>query len=118
MSSDQLNDFIASVHERDIKFTEAIAKFSQAQTDMSARLFGGPDQKGMLPYMIEKSETSAKELRGEIKIVEDRTGALEGWRKTSRAWVAGAVAVLTLEGTALGMWFSRFAAHVHTTINK
>ncbi len=110
--SSQLHDFIASVHERDLKVTEAIARFTQAQEDMSARLFGGPTQKGMLPYMIENAATTAKELRGQIEIVEHRTTALESWRGTSRSWLAGAVAILGLEGTALGLYFSKIAAHI------
>ena len=110
--SSQLNAFIASVHERDLKVTEAIARFTQAQEDMSARLFGGPTQKGMLPYMIENAATTAKELRGQIEIVEHRTTALESWLGTSRSWLAGAVAILGLEGTALSLYFSKIAAHI------
>lgn len=115
MSTDnsQLNDFIASVHERDLKVTEAIARFTQAQEDMSARLFGGPTQKGMLPYMIDTATTTAKELRGQIEIVEHRTTALESWRGTSRSWLAGAVAILSLEGTALGLFFQHLSSKAH-----
>lgn len=48
-------------------------------------------------YMIENAATTAKELRG---------------HSTSRSWLAGAVAILGLEGTALSLYFSKIAAHI------
>ncbi len=116
----ELNDFINAQHNRDIEITKTLATIAQSQTDMSARLFGGEGQKGMLPYMIETAAATAKELRGDIKLVSDRTSALEGWRRGSKAWVAGAVAVLSLEGTALGLYFSKISAHVQalTALHK
>ena len=112
MGNDQLNDFIESAHARDLKFTEAISKMAQAQEDMNERLFGGPNRKGALDYLVSKVEESSKESIRQITVVADRTAALESWRGTSRAWLAGAVAVLGLEGTALGLYFSKVASHV------
>jgi hypothetical protein len=112
MGNDQLNDFIASAHERDLKFTDTLARIQQAQEDMNGRLFGGPNQRGALDYIVAKVEESSKESIRQIKAVEERTDVLESWRGTSRAWLAGAVAVLGLEGTALGLYFSKIASHV------
>jgi|SRR5271166_2795101 len=114
MGNDQLNDFIQSAHERDLKFTDSIARMAQAQEDMNTRLFGGPNQRGALDYIVGKVEESSKESIRQITDVADRTTALEGWRGTSRAWLAGAVAVLGLEGTALGLYFSKVATHLST----
>jgi hypothetical protein len=107
----ELNDFISTQHKRDIEVAEALASIAQSQKDMSARLFGSEGQKGMLPYMIEAASSSAKELQAEVKSIEDRTNALEGWKRSSKAWLGGAFAVLSLEGTALGMYFNRIAQH-------
>lgn len=116
----QLNDFIAAAHERDLKFTDALARISQSQTDMSQRLFGGTNQKGALDYIVTKVEESSKESIRRIDDITSRTGALETWKKTSRSWVAGAVAILTLEGTALGFYFTKIASHVQnlTALHK
>ena len=113
----ELNDFINAQHERDLLMTERFSRIAQSQEDMSARLFGGPNQKGMLPYMIETAAEAAKELRTDIKLIDTRTGALEGWKRTSKAWAAGAIAVLSLEGTALGFYFNRVAGHVQSVIS-
>ena len=110
----ELNDFINAQHTRDLDLATTLAKIEQSQQDTSARLFGGPNQKGMLPFMIETAAATAKELRVEIKDITTRTTVLEGWRTSSRAWVAGAVAVFALEGTALGLYFSKIASHVLT----
>ena len=109
----ELNDFISTQHARDIEVAQALASIAQSQKDMSARLFGAEGQKGMLPYMLDAAASSAKELQSEIKSIEVRTSSLEGWKRSSKAWLGGAVAVLSLEGTALGMYFSRIASHIH-----
>ena len=85
---------------------------AQAQEDMNERLFGGPGRKGALDYIVTKVEESSKESIRQIDAVTNRTTALESWRGTSRAWLAGAVGVLGLEGTALGLYFSKVASHV------
>jgi hypothetical protein len=114
----ELNDFIESAHTRDLKFTESIAKMAQAQEDMNRRLFGGDGQKGALDYIVTKVEESSKESIRQIAAVSDRTVVLEKWRGNSRAWIAGAVAVLGLEGTALGLYFNHIASHVSTLVHK
>ena len=108
----ELNDFITAAHERDLKFTEAIARMAQAQEDMNTRLFGNAAQQGVLPHLIAKIDESSKEQLRQVTAVANRTTVLENWRGASRAWLAGAVAVLTLEGTALGLYFSKIASHV------
>jgi len=84
-----------------LDMTRSQARTEQMLTDMNSRLFGGPGQEGVLPYMI-----------GESKKVEARVVALETTKTGVAKWVGGVVAVLTLEGTALGIYFSRVAAHV------
>jgi len=116
MSSDQLNDFITLSHDRDLKFTETLAKIQQAQDDMRGRLFGGPNQRGALDYIVAKVEETSKESLHQIILIDDRTSRLESWKGTSRAWLAGAVAVLGLEGTCLGLYFSKVVSHVSNAV--
>jgi len=113
-----LNDFIESVHTRDLRFTESIAKMAQAQEDMNRRLFGGDGQNGALDYIVTKVEESSKESIRQIAAISDRTVVLEKWRGNSRAWIAGAVAVLGLEGTALGLYLNHITSHVLTLVHK
>jgi hypothetical protein len=80
---------------------------------MNERLFGGPNRKGALDYLVSKVEEASKESIRQITVVADRTTALESWRGTSRAWLAGAVAVLGLEGTALGLFFQHLSSKAH-----
>jgi len=103
--SDQLNEFISDQHATNLHLTECLARIEQSQKDTNVRLFGGDGQKGTLPYMIEKAEETAKTIDGRIKV-------LENWRGTSRAWIAGAVAILGLEGSALGLYISRISSHI------
>jgi hypothetical protein len=110
----ELNDFINAQHERDIELTRSLATIAQSQKDMSARLFGGEGQVGVLPYMIQTAKETAKEQLREVNLVTDRVGVLEKRQLSSRSWLAGAVAVFVFEGTALGLYFSKIAAHVST----
>lgn len=80
-----------------------MARTEQMLKDMNGRLFGGDGQSGVLPKLYEN-----------VREVEKRTGALESWKKSSRAWVAGAAAVLTLQGTALAFYFQHVAGHIKT----
>lgn len=73
MANDQLNDFIEGSHARDLKFTDAIARMAQAQEDMNERLFGGPNRKGALDYLVSKVEESSKGSIRQITVVADRT---------------------------------------------
>jgi hypothetical protein len=109
MPGDQLNDFINAQHERDLCITKTLATIEQQQKDMSERLFGGPNQKGLLPYLIEQHAETAKDIRASVEKVNVRATALETWRTASTRWIAGAVAVLALQGTALGMWLTHTA---------
>lgn len=110
----ELNDFIQSQHTRDLTITAAIATMTQAQQDMTRRMFGGDGQKGAIDYIAE-SIADQRKTTGEIAV---RVGTLETWRTGSIKWVAGAVAVLALEGTALGLYFSKIAGHVTAVITK
>jgi len=104
-----LHDFIAAQHERDLRTTETLATIAQSQKDMCARLFGGENQKGMLPYMIEAAKEQSAKMDDRFKEVETRTTSLETWRTGSKRWIAGAVAVLALEGSALGLYLQHVA---------
>ena len=110
MPNEQLINFMQAQYDRDLLLTKTISDLAvnvgavaQAQKDFSCRLLGGENQKGVLTYLVEKND----------KHIEDyntRVGSLETWRRTSRSWIAGAVAVLTLEGTAIGVYFSKVSA--------
>jgi hypothetical protein len=113
----ELNDFISAQYDRDLKITESLATIAQSQKDMSARLFGDAGQKGMLTHMLEASTERAKERVLCKEKTDSRIGSLETWRKASKAWAAGAAAVITLEGTALGIYFNRIAGHIQTVVS-
>ncbi len=102
-----LHDFIAAQHERDLRTTDTLATIAQSQKYMYARLFGGENQQGILPYMIETVKEQSAKIDHRLKEVETRTTSLETWRTGSKRWIAGAVAVLALEGTALGSWLAQ-----------
>jgi hypothetical protein len=108
--SDQLNDFIAAQHQTNIHLSEGMARTEQMLKDMNARLFGGDGQQGALPFIMQEAKIAAQEHSDRFTKIEKRTGKLEGWKKSSLAWVAGAVAVLTLEGSALARYFQHIAS--------
>ena len=54
---------------------------------------------------MKKAEQNATEVRYRFEKVEKRTGALETWRTGTVKWVAGVIAVLALEGSALALYF-------------
>lgn len=114
----ELNDFIQSQHARDLENAKCQARTEQMLIDMNTRLFGSEGQKGVLPYIIETAEKSAKEAGCRFTAVETRTTALETWKTGTLKWVGGAVAVLTLEGTALAFYFNSVAKHVQAFIGK
>ena len=110
MPNEQLINYMAQHSERDLHIQEAIGELAknvaivaQSQKYLSTRLFGGENQKGVLTYLVEKNDEH-------IKDYNVRVGSLETWRSGTKRWIAGAVAVLTLEGTALGMYFSKVSA--------
>ena len=106
---DQLNSFIREAHERDIKITESLATIAQSQKDLSARLFGGSNQVGVLAQMVAACNTSHVECKESRTNIQTRVSSLETWRTGTIKWVAGVVAVLALEGTALGAWLTHAA---------
>lgn len=108
----ELSEFINSSHERDLKLTDSLARIAQAQLDMNVRLFGGDGQKGAIPYMIEQAKEHADKVDKDMESVRVRVGKLETWRTGTKRWIAGAVAVLALEGTALGLYFSKISSHI------
>lgn len=105
--SDQLNDFISKQHERDIVNADRFARIETLLEQNSLRLFGGDGQKGALPYMQEQHER-----------VATRVGRLESWKSGTIKWIAGAVAVLTLEGSALAFYFNHVAGLVKEITQK
>jgi hypothetical protein len=115
--SDQLNDFIAAQHETNLKLTDSMARceagmerFSELLAENTKRLFGGDGVEGALPYIMKHAEQNAKTAEDRCEKVEKRAARLENWKRSSLAWVAGAVAVLTLEGTALAFYFHDLAS--------
>jgi hypothetical protein len=103
--SDQLNDFIAAQHQTNLHLTESMTRVETLLAENSRRLFGGDGQQGALPYMMQKVEKTAEEQNVRFGKIEKRAGSLEGWKRASLAWIAGAIAVLTLEGSALALYF-------------
>ncbi len=112
MSDNQLHEFIAAQHQLNLTMAGGLARIEQAQKDTNTRLFGGDGQKGLLPYMIESAATAAKEEGERISKLTERTTALESWRMGTNKWVGGVVAVLTLEGTALRLYFNSVSHHL------
>lgn len=113
MSDNQhLNEFIAAQHQLNLTMSGGLARIEQCQKDTNERLFGGNGQKGVLPYLIEKADASAKEEGERIGKIELRTTALESWKTGTLRWVGGVVAVISLEGTALALYFNSVSGHV------
>ena len=112
MPDERFDDFIAQQHQTNMHLTEGMTRVQTLLEENSKRLFGGDGQVGALPFIMQKAEQNANEAATHREKIEKRTGALETWKKTSLAWIAGAVAVLTLEGTALAFYFNSIANHV------
>lgn len=99
--SDQLNSFIEAQHAQNLIVMQALGRIEQAQKDTSQRLLGGDSQQGAIPYLSAKVEK-----------VSDRVGKLEIWKTGTLRWVAGVVAVLTVEGGLLAFYFSHVSSRV------
>ena len=112
--SDQLNDFIAAQHVTNVHLAEGMTRVQTLLEENTKRLFGGDGGEGALPFIMRTQKENAKTAEERCEKVETRAASLEGWRKSSLAWIAGAVAVLTLEGTALAFYFNSVANHVKT----
>lgn len=105
----ELNDFIHAQHETNLHLTETLSRIEQSQKDTVIRLFGGEGQKGVLPYMIEQAEETARAASERTSKIEARVTLLENWKLGTLKWVAGCVAVLALEGTAFGMYLTHIS---------
>ena len=112
--SDQLNDFIAAQHVTNVHLAEGMTRVQTLLEENTKRLFGGGGGEGALPFIMRTQKENAKTAEERCEKVETRAAALEGWKKSSLAWIAGAIAVLTLEGTALAFYFNSVARHVKT----
>jgi hypothetical protein len=95
MSDNQLNDFITAQHATNLSLTSSMSRIEQSMKDTNQRLFGGDGQKGVLPFVVEKHDE-----------LEKRMGTVETWKTGTVKWVAGVIAVLTLEGSALALYFN------------
>jgi hypothetical protein len=109
----ELNDFITAQHALNLDMARALSRIEQSQLDTKERLFGSANSQGVLPYLVEQSKVQAKEEKEEITKLVVRTASLESWRTGTVKWVAGVVAVLGLEGTALAVYINHVAATAH-----
>jgi hypothetical protein len=110
--SDQLNDFIATQHQTNLHLTESMARVETMLGETTKRLFGGDGQEGALPYIMRQAEETKNEQGERFDKIEKRTGKLETWKTGTLKWVAGAIAVLTLEGSALALYFQHFSSKI------
>jgi hypothetical protein len=116
--SDQLNDFIAAQHQTNLHLTESMTRVETLLAENSRRLFGGDGQVGALPFIMQEVKQNAEKAEESCGKIEKRTRALETWKKNSRAYVAGVIAVLALEGSALAFYFNNVASHVKTVLGR
>ena len=100
--SDQLNDFINAQHQTNIHLSESMARMEGILSENSKRLFGGDGQPGALPKIYDK-----------LVDIEKRTTVLELWKTGTVKWVAGVIAELTLEGSALALYFAHITGRLH-----
>lgn len=99
-------------HQINIENARSLGRIEEALDQMNTRLFGGPGQQGALHYITEQQKEAAATVEKETKALDVRVGSLERWKLGSRRWIAGAVAVLALEGSALAMYFNHIASTV------
>lgn len=102
---DRLDSFIDSQHQTNTTLAAAMARMEQKLDDNSARLFGGPNQKGAITYLHEEHDKLVDEHKATVKSL----GALISWKRGTLKWIAGAVFVLGAEGTALAFYFHNIA---------
>ena len=93
MSDSFVNDFITAQHELNRDMSAALARIEMKLDTQHERIFGANGVQGALPYMHEEKEK-----------LKTRVADLEGWKRGTLKWLAGAVAVLTLEGSALAVY--------------
>lgn len=106
--SDQLNEFIENQHARDIVNAERYTRIETLLSQQGERLFGGPGQKGAIAFLHEEHE----KVVTSVAEVSARVGKIETWKTGTVKWIAGAVAVLGMEGTALAFVFSHVASAI------
>jgi hypothetical protein len=99
--SEQFHEYVRQQQEINLKLTATLSRVEEKLDAQNDRLFGAPGQEGALKY-----------LHTEAEAVKVRVGVLETWKTGTVKWVAGAVAVLLMEGTALAF----FANHVATAV--
>lgn len=99
--SEQFHEYVRQQQEINLKLTETLSRVEQKLDSNAERLFGAPGQEGAIKYLYTEAEA-----------VKVRVGLLETWKIGTVKWVAGAVAVLLMEGTALAF----FANHVASAV--
>jgi hypothetical protein len=94
-----LLSIIQEQHKVNLETATALGSIQKTLEDNSARLFGAPGQQGAIPF-----------LHAEVEETKGKVEKLTVWKKGLYKWVAGALAVLTLEGTILIFGFEHLAA--------
>lgn len=110
--SDPLNEFIFAQHQQNLKTTDSLARIEQMQRDTVQRLFGGDGQPGVLPFMSDAAKTCAKEEGERAAKIEQRVSLLEAFKTGTLRWIAGVIAVLTFEGTAVALYLHTIAGKI------
>ena|ERR1700674_3899444 len=101
------------------KQTDVTAAIKQRVDDMHHQLFGN-GRAGTLQHLEtialsakeEAAQAAAAGLAAAVQVkaeLNDRVMTLESYRKLDRRWLAGALAVLGVEGGALGFYFKYMA---------
>lgn len=102
--SDYTNDFITAQHELNRDMAASLARIEQKLDTQHERIFGANGVPGALPFMHEEKEK-----------LKARVTALETWKTGTVKWVGGIIALLTLEGTAVGVCI-KYASHIAKTL--
>lgn len=92
-------------HQININNALALGRIEQSLQDMNSRLFGAPGQVGALTYIAQQHKEHAVEVAQDSEELGTRVAKLETWKLGTLKWIAGAVAVLTLEGSAVAFYF-------------
>jgi hypothetical protein len=109
MSENLINQFIINQQEINRQMASGLADIKRGQTDMSERLFGGPNQPGAFSYIKANADKDAASLEK----VTARVGRLEGFKRDLKIWVGASVSIVSTEATVLAFWFVNIAKHVH-----
>lgn len=98
------------------KQTELTARIDQRVEDLHGRLFGN-GQPGILRHISDMADSAKDETVRVRSELGTRINTLESYRKLDRRWLAGALAVLGAEGTALGIYSHYIAGKVAAIVN-